>query len=402
MAPEQSRGKPEKASDQYALGIMVYEWLCGKPPFCEGHAINIQYQHAYEPVPPLSEQLPTLLPAVEQVIMRALVKDSKGRFATVEEFVTALTQGISIAPPQPRVPIQAKPVPVSRPQPIRARPVSVSRPQPIRARPVTTPDAFSAAFRAGLQHLTNKNYVKAIEQFIQAQQQEGSSYDVLYNLGRAYQQYAQSIRDSDKKQFNEHMKRAADYFDEASRQKTDALDAYFQLGMCYRDLERPSHAITAFKKVLALDPQDPAVYYQLGQAAMKQNSYREAESYFQDGLKIKPGHPLILIAQARLYMETKQVAFAIKQLRWATQQDSDLWEGWYELGRAHMKQKEWKYALSALERARQITGYNPEIYSAMATCYLKINQKADAGQKINEILQHNPHHAEAIRLKKLL
>src|SRR5260370_24680448 len=83
MAPEQSRGKPEKASDQYALGIMVYEWLCGKPPFSEGNAINIQYQHAFEPVPSLCEQLPTLPPAVEQVILRALAKDPKDRFSTV-------------------------------------------------------------------------------------------------------------------------------------------------------------------------------------------------------------------------------------------------------------------------------------------------------------------------------
>ena len=29
MAPEQLRGKPTPASDQYALGIVIYEWLCG-------------------------------------------------------------------------------------------------------------------------------------------------------------------------------------------------------------------------------------------------------------------------------------------------------------------------------------------------------------------------------------
>jgi len=116
MAPEQSRGKPEKASDQYALGIMVYEWLCGKPPFTEGNAINIQYQHAHEPVPSLCEQLPTLLPTVEQVIMRALAKDPKDRFANVQEFAMALAQAslpprISYSSPSvPSLPIQKKPI----------------------------------------------------------------------------------------------------------------------------------------------------------------------------------------------------------------------------------------------------------------------------------------------------
>ncbi len=323
-----------------------------------------------------------------------------------------LVQGIAVAPPQiraqaARAPIQAKPV--SRPQSIQARPAKplAARPvQSIQARPVTngTPpqDPALAALQAGLQQLMNKNYPKAIELFTQAQKLGSPSYDVLYNLGRSYRQFGQSLHESDKKQANDYMKRAAEYFEEATRQKNDALDAYFQLGLCYRDLERPSHAITAFKKAQALDPQDPAVYYQLGQAAMEQNSYREAEAYLQDGLKIKADHPLILIALGRLHTDTKQPASAIKRLRQATQQDPDIWEGWYELGRAHIKQKEWNFALSALERSRQITGYRLEIYTAMATCYLKINQKADAGKIVNEILQHDPHNAEAIRLKKLL
>ena len=33
IAPEQIQGNPCAASDQYALGILVYEWLCGEPPF---------------------------------------------------------------------------------------------------------------------------------------------------------------------------------------------------------------------------------------------------------------------------------------------------------------------------------------------------------------------------------
>src|ERR1700694_158926 len=44
MAPEQLRGKPRPASDQYALGIVVYEWLCGDRPF-HGTPTELYSQH---------------------------------------------------------------------------------------------------------------------------------------------------------------------------------------------------------------------------------------------------------------------------------------------------------------------------------------------------------------------
>lgn len=47
MAPEQMRGKPQSASDQYSLGIVVYEWLCGVPPFKGASPIDIIYQHIH-------------------------------------------------------------------------------------------------------------------------------------------------------------------------------------------------------------------------------------------------------------------------------------------------------------------------------------------------------------------
>ena len=90
MAPEMFRGKPEKASDQYSLGIMVYSWLCGHPPFTEGDFIQLGFQHAAEPVPSLLEQVSTLSPQVEQVVMRALAKNAQDRFPSVQTFADAL------------------------------------------------------------------------------------------------------------------------------------------------------------------------------------------------------------------------------------------------------------------------------------------------------------------------
>ncbi len=92
MAPEMFRGKPDKASDQYALAVMVYQWLSGTLPFDQGDFIQLGYQHTHEPVPPLRERVPFVSEDVETVVMTALAKDPKERFATVQEFATALEQ----------------------------------------------------------------------------------------------------------------------------------------------------------------------------------------------------------------------------------------------------------------------------------------------------------------------
>ncbi len=124
------------------------------------------------------------------------------------------------------------------------------------------------------------------------------SYDVLYNLGRAYRQYGQSLKDKDKKLFSENMILATEKFEQATKYKPDALDACFQLGLCYRDLALYPQSTTAFQKALQLAPSDFAIYYQLDMVANAQNYKREAKAYFLEGLKVNPDHTLILITLA--------------------------------------------------------------------------------------------------------
>jgi serine/threonine protein kinase len=92
MAPEQFRGYSQGASDQYALAVVVYEWLTDTPPFTEGNFIQLGFQHNSVPVPSLCERVPTLSPEVEQVVMKALAKDPRERFESVSKFAEALEQ----------------------------------------------------------------------------------------------------------------------------------------------------------------------------------------------------------------------------------------------------------------------------------------------------------------------
>src|SRR5947199_3991325 len=99
MAPEQFRGKPTAASDQYALGVVVYEWLSGDYPF-HGNAIEAAMQHMLTPHIPLHKKIPTIALAVEQVVLRALEKEPYKRFESVQAFAQALEEASRSEQPQ--------------------------------------------------------------------------------------------------------------------------------------------------------------------------------------------------------------------------------------------------------------------------------------------------------------
>jgi serine/threonine protein kinase len=131
MAPEQIQAQARLASDQYALGIVVYEWLCGARPF-EGSYTEIFAKHLMTPPPPLCEKVPTLPPEVEQVVLTALTKDPHQRFASVQAFATALEQASQTKPLTP-VPTQPDTVP--------SQPISLPVPTTLAppATPIQTP-----------------------------------------------------------------------------------------------------------------------------------------------------------------------------------------------------------------------------------------------------------------------
>ena len=89
IAPEQVEGKPRFASDQYALGVLAYEWITGERPF-KGTTYEVIQQHLQTPPPPLRERRPDLPTPAEQVILKALAKDWSNRYTSVTAFAHAL------------------------------------------------------------------------------------------------------------------------------------------------------------------------------------------------------------------------------------------------------------------------------------------------------------------------
>lgn len=89
MAPEQIGAKAVRASDQYSLGAITYEWLTGTPPFL-GTMQEVVVKHLKVSPPSLRAKVPGISPELEQVVLRALRKDPAQRFTSVSAFALAL------------------------------------------------------------------------------------------------------------------------------------------------------------------------------------------------------------------------------------------------------------------------------------------------------------------------
>ena len=93
MSPEQCRGltgEIDLRTDVYALGIILFEMLCGGPPFIAAGFGDLLVMHITQPPPPPRSRNPAVPEALEAIILKALAKSPGERFGNMVEFENAL------------------------------------------------------------------------------------------------------------------------------------------------------------------------------------------------------------------------------------------------------------------------------------------------------------------------
>ena len=91
MSPEQCAGhRVGQQSDQYSLGILVFQMLAGSVPFHAETLPGVMQHHFFTPVPDLSSLRADVPPALLEVVRRALEKRPSDRYATTREMQEAV------------------------------------------------------------------------------------------------------------------------------------------------------------------------------------------------------------------------------------------------------------------------------------------------------------------------
>ena len=91
LSPEQAAGQPvDGRSDQYSLGVLLFELLTGEPPYVGDTLFAVAARHVNDPIPSVRERRPDVSARVEAIVRRAMAKRPDDRYPTLDALIAAL------------------------------------------------------------------------------------------------------------------------------------------------------------------------------------------------------------------------------------------------------------------------------------------------------------------------
>jgi len=406
MSPEQSAAQPvDPRTDQYSLACVLYEMLLGEAPFTGPTAQAIVARRMTEPARAIRPVRPSVPPAVEAAVLRALERVPADRFADTAAFAAALRSTATT------VPVTAAPPAAGRRWPVRLAGAAIvalavagavwfrgdrgGTPRPPR-------DAETVAlYRRGLREYerrTPEGAAAAVRSFSAALARDSNYAEAWAALGRTYNRafgrrynfpgigrdsvlrlavwaldraLALDPRNADVWVTQAAVTRSIDPTDHTSAERavaqalvldSTAAGAWFYRALDLAEAGRMDAALEGWRRTVALDPRHLEGLAFLALGHYWQRQYDSAQRWVDSAVAIDPGYLLARTAGGAVAVELGRPARARAGFEAARRLSTDVEvvNAWAGLALAEARAGAVGPARTTLARAQSLaTFYDP-------------------------------------------
>ncbi len=173
---------------------------------------------------------------------------------------------------------------------------------------------------------------------------------------------------SEQKSYDE----AIEYYLAYTRDVRDNADAYFNLGVAYENANKINHALSAFKKAFAINPEDSNLIQEIGRCYHVAKNYENALKFYLNALQNKPNDPDLLYNIALVYgqmgnndkmIEYLNRSIVLKNNPLAVK---DLSSAYVNKGKSAYGQAAYGQAITMYKKALEIDINNVEAYKGIS------------------------------------
>jgi tetratricopeptide (TPR) repeat protein len=288
VAPEQIMGRAvTPASDVYALGLILYEMICGEMIFHGETPFSIINHHLNTPpaIPP--EKRPDLPPIARDVVLKALAKDPADRYASAGEMADAFSQAIrdqAVAPTEKST-LPPRPAP---PQEKNVRPITLL-PVIVAAVLITAviallvfsggedPAFYKQAAQTAAAQDDGESAIQYWRAFLELQPDDaGARHSLAERLNLRGLQALQAL---------DYDAALAD-FQEAVEYAPDYASPHFNMGIVYEEQRQFEEAQVAYEAALAANDQFLMARYRLGEMLLDRGEEESTAEQVERGFDV--------------------------------------------------------------------------------------------------------------------
>lgn len=337
LSPEQARGaKVDGRSDLFALGALLYECLTGRPAFSGANVIEIGAQVLHFDPPPPSKLNPRVPAELDRLTLKALSKKPEDRFQTAEEFAAELARVRARLPDSDTVTTRR----LAGADNGHRSSALITMAEGLR-RPKFSPLALLASL-AGLGLLIwGIWYLR-----------QPSAHVPEPAVAKLYEQGVEAMRDGSYYRASGLLKQAVERDDEFALAHARLAEAYLEMDFLDRAKDE-MFAINKYVPDFSIYPRADALYLEATRATVGRE-HPAAISAYEKLVELDPNRPESHLDLGRAYERNNQAKQAIKSYTDATSRDNEYAAAFLRLGTLHARQTNQAGAVDALDRAQRL------------------------------------------------